>query len=246
VNEKPVKAGHVRVTVRARGVVPFGWAGRMWPTEPEVHDASPNEVLDLLKAPPQSLHVVWPEAYVAPDGTMPGRVSITAPKAEAPVLSPAERLQHAEHDATRARAAAMATEREFGDYRRQMVGEQALMRAEVANAKDSAAEAERRAAAADARAEAAVGHAEDIERGHADVITKIREGHAGELDTLRAQHAAELAQLVAEHDRTVAMLTAELDKATAPKRKVPPSGSGTAAQPAAPTPPSAPTPPATT
>lgn len=226
--------GHVPVTVRARGSVPVGWAGRMWPTEPTKLDASPNEVLDLLKAPPHALYVEWPEDYVAPDGSMPGRVSLTAPpKTEQPVQSAADRVARSEQEAARSKSAAMAAERELLESRTLHAAAIHDVETRLNTICIEVSEANKRAAAAEARAVAAVGHAEDIERGHADVLSRLRAEHAGELDTLRAQHAAEFAKLTAEHDVTLTQLTAELDKATAPKKKPPPSGGGASAQPAA-------------
>lgn len=225
---KIASPGHVPVVVRARGSVPVGWAGRMWPTEPTKHVATPNEVLDLLKAPPHALHVEWPPEYVAPDGSMPGRVSLTAPapKADQPVQSAADRVVHAEQDAARAKSAAMAAERELLESRSIHAAQLHDAETRLNTAAIELSDANKRAVAAEQRAMAAVAHAEEVERGHADVITKIRAEAAGELDTLRAQHAGEIARLTAEHDVTLAQLTAELDKATAPKRKASPSGSG--------------------
>jgi chromosome segregation ATPase len=214
---KPVKPGHVRVIVRAHGVLPFGWAGRSWPNEPVTFDANANDAKDLLKAPPQNLHVTWPVDYVAHDGTMPGRVSHTAPKPAAPALTPAERLLTAEKDAATARASALATEREFKEYRAKIVNEQSLMRAEVENAKSALTSAQAEAAAANARAAAAIEHATSLERGQAEALTKVQEAHVREMEQAHAEHDAELTAALdrqrIEYEQRIAALNADLAKA---------------------------------
>lgn len=208
----------VRVVVRARGTVPVGWAGRGWPNVETVHDAVPNEVLDLLKAP-QSLVVTWPEDYVAPDGSMPGRVSLVTPSSTAPAATAEERVARAETDTLRAKAAALASEREIAEQRLHHAEELRDLRSTTADAVASATRAANELDAANKRADAAMRHAEEIEKGTAKLLEVRAREHAGAIDTLAAQHLGEISVLRAEHERTVLGLQADLEKATAPANK---------------------------
>lgn len=207
----------VHLTVRARGSVPFPWAGRAWPPTPTEYDAHPNEIRDFLAAP-GSLHVIWPEDYVAPDGSMPGRVKVVA-HAEPPPVNLNDRVVAAEREAARANSAVMAAEREIADMRSRHAESLADRDRQILDAREYHAKIAASHQDAEKRVLAAMEQLSDAESNYTAAIAKVRAEHAGEVDTLRAKFEADVGVLSAERDRLaaqVAALTAELDKQTAP------------------------------
>lgn len=230
-------ADTVRIKVRARGTVPFPWAGRAWAPEEVEYDAHPNEVRDFMAAPRGALVVTWPEDYVAPDGTMPGRV-VVAMAPQATPVSPAERLQHAEREAASARAGLIAAESEIAAMRARHTEEVRNLRGQLADVAERSGDAAKAIAEAEQRVVAAMQNADKAERDHRSALADVQARHVAEIDSLRAAHAEEMAKTLAEHDRAMSTLTAELDRATAPQGgKAKPKAAAASAAATAPAPP---------
>lgn len=225
-NDKaPVAAGHVRIGVRARGSVAFPWAGHLWPIESVTYDAHPNEVRDFLAAPPSSLMVSWPDDYVAPDGSMPGRVVVAAVhETNTAPTSIEDRLAIAERDATRAKGEAIAAEREMSALRSTMAAAARDKDQLVAEAVERSRSLALSVQEAEQRAVAAVEKLAQTETEVAATIERIRREHRGVIDTMEAKHAEEIAQVHVERERltaSVVALTTEIDKLTSPAPAAP-------------------------
>ena len=220
----PVPAGHVRIQVRARGSVPFAWAGRAWPSIPVDYDAHRNEVADFLAdGAARGLSIVWPEDYVAPDGSMPGRVTIKPVEAVAD-MSPHDRALAAEREAALARSQAMAAEREIRTQVSRHDEAIGVFKRDLAERDERIVLLQRAVTEAEQRAVAAIERAASVDATVAETVARMQREREGAIDTLRAEHDADMTALAVERDRLAASnaaLTAEIDKLTAPAGKAP-------------------------
>lgn len=213
----------IPIVVQARFGQPVSWAGRSWGIEPTPHDAVPAEVHDLLRAPP-SLHVQWPEDFVAPDGSMPGKRKMATHEAS-PLLTSADRVAAAEAQAKSALTTAQATETAFATYRSKAEAETGELRRALEEQTARAADLGTQVSGSTLTSTAAKDAAEAQAKAHAQQIEALNAQHRGELDTLRAQHETALNALTLAHEaklaESVAMvteLTGELEKLTSPPK----------------------------
>lgn len=200
--------------------MPFAWAGRMWSTDQVTYDAHPNEVPDLLMEQAQrGLSILWPDDYVAPDGSMPGRVKAVADHPKTTPTNPIERALAAERESALATSRAIAAEREVVEMRSTYEARIGEVRRDLTAARERVDELTRAVSDAEKRAVAAVERAQDADRAIGEAVARVRAEHSADVDTLMAQHASEVEALSAERDRLTAAnaaLTAEMERLTAP------------------------------
>ena len=214
----PSQPSSVRVTVYARSMVPFPWAGRTWTNEPTEVDVCPNMARDLLVAPTHQLSVIWPKDYTAPDGSHPGAIEIPK-ELEHDSTTPAARITQLTLEANRAKSALQDAQADLGGLRIKVADLEKGIRSrdvelEVLSKKEPAhsADLERLLIIAKDDAEKAV-------RDQETAIRHLKAQHLGELDTLKSQHQIEVNSLCEEYTRQIARLNADLERATAPSAR---------------------------